>query len=162
LTLAKEADPRTAEERDADAIYRAWMREVLERAATESALTVAGEPVFGWRDRSIGVRVQGPDGMRWLRVVTEHIQFVEDHFWTGNDASAQIRNICKPRVLDVREWEEGPRRLRAETMTFVPGRTCSPTDALRHEIQLLADWWTDLRRSVDVLSAVPTTRVSVG
>ncbi|WP_225978683.1 hypothetical protein [Gandjariella thermophila] len=58
------------------------------------------------------------------------------------------------------EWEEGPRRQRAELMTFMPGEVCSPTDVLRQEIELSNAWWAELRRCVDVLAATPTRRVN--
>lgn len=56
---------------------------------------------------------------------------------------------------------EGPRRIRAEVMTLVPGHLCSPADMLATELELSAQWWPDLRRSLETLSAVQTSRECV-
>jgi hypothetical protein len=41
-------------------------------------------------------------------------------------------------------------------MTMVPGEPCSPTGALR----LPDEWWVDLRKTTDVIAAMPTDRVN--
>src|SRR5690606_35248180 len=51
------------------------------------------------------------------------------------------------------------RRQRAELMTHLSGRPCSDTDALGAEIDLPAEWWAELRRSLDVLRTTPTARI---
>jgi hypothetical protein len=71
-------------ETDADATFRNWMRLNLARAAETFGLAVTGTPVFGWRLRSIGAVAHGPDGDRWLRVVSEQPQWATGEFWTGN------------------------------------------------------------------------------
>ena len=81
----------------ADFAYRAWLREVLAQAATRFDLRVTDKPVFGWRDRSIGARANGPTGERWLRVVTEEAQWVEGLFWTGNVESRIITALANHR-----------------------------------------------------------------
>jgi hypothetical protein len=146
---------------DPDAIWQAWMRDLLTSAAARFGLTITGAPVFGWRERSIGAEATGPTDGRWLRVVTEHIQWAHGDYWTGNTDAAALHGITKPRVLDTAEWEEGPRRIRAEVMTLAPGWPCSPTDVLRSELRLPRDWWAELRRSLDTLAATPTRRTCV-
>ncbi|MER5393941.1 aminoglycoside phosphotransferase [Saccharopolyspora sp. NPDC002686] len=154
-------DPTAAEVAEADRQFSEWMRGNLDRAAEHFGVTVAaGEPVFGWRLRSISAPVDSPDGHRWLRVVSEQIQWAQGDWWTGNRDANTITGIRKPRVLDAVEWEiPEVRRQRAELMTHVPGRPCSGTDALRAEVELPAAWWAELRRSLDVISSTPTARM---
>ncbi len=148
-------------EGDPDAIWRSWLDGLLSATACRFGLTVTGTPCYGWRDRSIGVRATSPEGARWLRVVTEDPRWTQGNFWTGNSDATVIEGITKPTLLDAAEWDEGPRRVRAEVMTLVTGRPCSPTDVLRREIHLPQAWWQELRRSLDVLAAVPTGRMCV-
>ena len=139
--------------------FREWMRTLLAQAAEHFSLTLLSDPTFGWRDRSIGSRVRGFDGERWLRVVTSHSMWANGEFWTGNLDASAIHGVLKPRVLQVHEWAEEPRNIRAELMTLVPGRTCSDTQELREEIYLPDEWWTSLRHTLDLLTTHPTERV---
>lgn len=142
--------------------YREWMRGNLTRAAEHFGVVVGGKPVFGWRLRSIGALVHEADGARWLRVVSEEPQWLPGDFWTGNMDVNVLTGLGKPRVLDMTEWDEGQwRRVRAELMTVLPGRSCSATDVLRESVDLSDAWWIELRRTVDVLGATPTDRTSV-
>jgi hypothetical protein len=146
---------------DPDAIWREWMNELLSTAAARFGLAITSAPTYGWRDRSIGAEAAGPAGGRWLRVVTEDARWARGEFWTGNADAAVIENLSKPTVLATAEWEEGPRKIRAEHMTLVPGQPCSPTDVLSRETDLPQKWWNELRRSLDILAATPTRRVCV-
>lgn len=154
MTLSAEVE-RTDEQ------YRGWMRGNLVRAAKHFRTTVVDEPIFGWRLRSIGARVDGGGGAGWLRVVGERPQWLPAEFWTGNADANIVTNVAKPRVVDTIEWEEpGWRRVRAELMTLMPGHPCSATDVLRNAIDLPDMWWAELRRTMDVISATPTSRLS--
>ena len=146
---------------DPDAIWREWLGEILSAAADRFGLVITGPPAYGWRDRSIGTPALGRAGPRWLRVVTEDARWAHGDFWTGNVDANRIQGIAKPAVLDTAEWQEGPRRVRAEMMTVVPGHPCSSSDVLRQELDLPSGWWAELRRSLDVLAATPTRRISV-
>jgi hypothetical protein len=86
---------------------REWMREQLRLAAEYFSVAPDGEPVFGWRDRTIGSRVMGHQGARWLRVSWADPQWAEGEYWTGNEDVANIVGVPKPTVLDLHEW--GPR-----------------------------------------------------
>lgn len=144
---------------DADARFREWMRGNLAVAADHFGLTTTGEPRFGWLDRSIGAAA-GRNGERfWLRVVSEQPEWVHLDFWSGNLDANALTGLSKPRVLDTFEWDD-TRRQRAEVMTLLPGQPCSPTDVLRAEIDLPPRWWTELRRLVDNIGTVPTSRIS--
>lgn len=146
--------------RAADARFCEWMRGNLDHAAEHFGLSVTGEPVFGWRLRTIGAASTGPDGPRWLRVVTEFPEWAQGDTWTGNTDDNTLAEITKPRVLGVLEWgEQNWRHQRAEVMTLLPGRAISPTNQLREVPDLSDAWWAELRRSLDVLRAVSTDRV---
>jgi hypothetical protein len=67
--------------------------------------------------------------------------------------------LPKPQVLDVYECEEW-RQQRAELMTLTPGSSSSPTDTLRHAIELPDRWWTELRTTIEVIAVTPTDRVN--
>lgn len=142
----------------ADDHFAAWMRGNLARAAEHFNLTVSGEPVYGWRLRSISAPVVSPEGERWLRVVSQEPEWAFGDHWTGTVDANTITGIRKPQVLDVFEWSDG-RRQRAEIMTRLRGETCSPTDALRTEIDLTPQWWEDLHRAIKAVAATPTRRV---
>lgn len=131
----------------------------LDHAADHFGLTVGAEPMFGWLDRSISAPVSRDDDQYWLRVVSEDRKWIGGDFWTGNLDANVFTDIAKPRVLEVFEWEEW-RQQRAELMTRLPGRPCSPTDALRVVVDLPAQWWAELRRSITVIAAKPTKRVN--
>jgi hypothetical protein len=160
FAIAERADVDT-DVVQANARFRGWMRELLAQAAEHFSLTLLGDLTFGWRDRSIGSRVRGVDGDRWLRVVTSHNTWANGEFWTGNLDAAAIHGVPKPCVLQVHEWTEGPRSIRAELMTLVPGRVCSDTQELRNELDLPDEWWTRLRHALDVLATHQTDRVGV-
>lgn len=84
----------------ADAHFAAWMRVNLYRAAEHFGLTVSGDPVFGWRLRSISARVTGPDGARWLRVVSQEPEWASGDHWTGTVEANAVRGVRKRRVPD--------------------------------------------------------------
>lgn len=143
----------------ANARFRGWMRELLVQAAEYFSLTPLGDPTFGWRDRSIGSQARDVDGDYWLRVVTSHNTWASGEFWTGNLDAAAVHGVPKPYVLQVHEWAEGSRSIRAELMTLVPGRVCSDTQELRNELDVPDAWWTGLRHALDVLATHRTARI---
>ncbi|ACU34858.1 aminoglycoside phosphotransferase [Actinosynnema mirum] len=149
----------TTEVSEADARFKRWMRDNLDRAAEHFGVVITGDPLIGWMDRSISAPVREGDSDRWLRVVSEDKQWTGGDFWTGNLDANSFAGLAKPHVLDVFEWEEW-RQQRAEIMTRVPGSTCSPTDVLRAGISLDDMWWEELRRTTDTIAATPTKRVN--
>jgi hypothetical protein len=146
----------------ADQRHRAHMRALLDRAAQRFGLDLAGAPVFGWRDRTLGAPARGPGGQRWLRVTTEYPRWAHGQFWTGNADAKVITGVPKPEVVEVAEWDDPPRRVRAEVMTRLLGRVCSSSAELRDEPQLPDAWWADLRGALDRLAQTSTERVAVG
>jgi hypothetical protein len=137
---------------------REWMREQLRVASVHFSVTPHGEPVFGWRDRTIGSRVSSTDGQRWLRVSWADPQWAQGEYWTGNEDSTTITGVPKPVVLDMYEWGEKNYRNRAEVMTLVAEQPCSATQELRNDLDLPDRWWSDLRNALDTLAQQPTGR----
>ena len=99
------------------------MRALLTQAANYFSLTLLGDPTFGWHDRSIGSRVQGGDGERWLRVVTSH------SIWANLTAPALY-------LLDWEGWGSAPADYDAATLYC-----CSPLapNAARRVYETFAD-----------------------
>jgi len=150
---------------------RAWVAEQrdqmlshLARACDHFGVTIAGELVTGWHVRSVSGPVLEHGDARWLRVGREYLQWIEDpdvgDHWTGVPDSNTIIGVPKPTVLGSVEWpdSDGERCVRADLMTVMPGRPCSPTEALRTPLELPEAWWSDLRRSIDVVRMTSTGR----
>jgi hypothetical protein len=144
-------------------IDRDNMRDRLHTAAKHFSVALTGDVTFGWRDRTIGSRVNTDDGQRWLRVSWSQSQWTDDEWWTGNQDAATLTGIPKPTVLDLYEWDEhdeywGECRDRAEVMTLVTDQPCSTTPELRTELDVPDRWWSDLRTALDTLAQQPTER----
>ncbi|MGH3853828.1 MAG: aminoglycoside phosphotransferase [Pseudonocardiaceae bacterium] len=143
----------------ADEAHREEMRRRLRLAAGHFSLTLAGEPTFGWRDRTIGSRANGSNGGCWLRVSWAHVQWAEGNYWTGNEDGAAIVGVPKPAVADLHEWaEENGDRNRAEVLTLVTDKACSETQELREELDLPGQCWPNLRAALETLSTHKTER----
>jgi hypothetical protein len=144
-----------------DAIFTAWMRDNLHQAAEHFDIQVAGEPVLGWRLRSISAPVTEPAGTpRWLRVESARPEWASGNAWQGaSDANDLPATIPRPRVLGVWEWASDGRRQRAELSTRLPGQATSDSDVLCRPITLPDAWWQALRTAVDELRPIPTNRV---
>ncbi|WP_017612128.1 hypothetical protein [Nocardiopsis salina] len=145
----------------ADQRHRAHMRELLDQAAGGFGLDLVGEPVFGWHDRTIGAPARGPGGDRWVRVTSEFPAWAHGEFWTGNADASALTGVARPEVVEVAEWDDPPRRVRAEAATLLPGRVCSPTPFLSEAPETSARWWVDLRGALDRLAEQDTDRVAV-
>lgn len=141
-----------------DDTHRTWLRSAFTRAAATANATPTGQIRWGWRDRSIGSRVDTPHGPRWLRVVAEAEQWADGAFWTGNTDADVITGVAKPQVLRHWEWTEDDHRLRAELMTYAQGKPCSATPELRQNFDLPATWWAGLHSSLDALATTPPSR----
>jgi hypothetical protein len=144
---------------------RTWLDRQLAVAAAHVKGTLEGRPVFGWHDRTVGARIDTPDGPRWLRVVSEHERCSSDASWTGNsDANdTAFASVPKPTLVGVREWPVGDQRVRAELMTYVPDTALADDMILRGHVELPAAWWAALRQGLRALAAVrDTKRVIIG
>ncbi len=146
----------------ADEEHQENMRSRLRLAAEHFSLTLTGEPIFGWRDRTIGGRASGSNGECWLRVSWAHAQWAGGNYWTGNEDGSVIVGVPKPVVLELYQWvEEDGDHNRAEVLTLVTDKTCSETQELRAELDLPGQWWRDLRAALETLSTQKTGRTII-
>lgn len=143
-----------------DSAHREWMRQRLDQAARHFSVTLNGDHIFGWRNRTVGSRTHNG---RWLRVSWSQTRRTSGEWWAGNEEAVRITGVPKPVVLAVYDWKEadeewGECRLRAEVMTLVVDMPCSATPELRAEPDLPDQWWTDLRNALDTLAGHYTER----
>ncbi|WP_306369011.1 aminoglycoside phosphotransferase [Nocardiopsis sp. CC223A] len=145
----------------ADQRHRDHMRTLLAQAVERFGLDPVGEAVFGWRDRTIGAAARGPHGDLWVRVTTEFPRWAHGRVWTGNADASALSGVPRPEVVEVAEWDDPPRRVRAEAATLLPGHVCSPTPFLHRRPEVGDGWWADLLGALDRLAEQDTTRVAV-
>ncbi|MEV4708689.1 hypothetical protein [Actinoplanes sp. NPDC049316] len=142
--------------------YRRELAATLRRAAIELRVQPQGLPQFGWRDRSVGVRVDDDGDPAWLRLVVERADRDMGVFWDGNaTASVALSGMRLPRLLRSWEREEAGRRCRADLMTYIDQPVCSPTAALTGQPELAEAWWMWLAGTLSRLAASSTRRVAV-
>lgn len=140
--------------------HRAWLGEMLSEAAAGLQANIVGEPVYGWRDRSVAAATRTREGQRWLRVVCEQTEWTKGGFWTGNAEASRLRGVAKPTVLRTLEWVEGLVSVRAELMTLASGIRCSQTPELRTPLELPPVWWENLSSSLAALGNAATSRIA--
>jgi hypothetical protein len=144
---------------------RTWLVGQLEVATRQVSGVLGGDYVFGWHDRTVGTRVDTPDGPRWLRVTSEQARWSRGDSWTGNsDATGEsLAHVPKPALMNVREWAVGEQRVRAELMTYVPDAAIADDMILRDPVHLTRAWWIALHAGLDAVTAVrDTKRVIIG
>lgn len=155
------APPHAMNLTEADRQYRAWMRELLGRAANEFALALDGPATFGWLDRSISAPAHAGNHRYWLRVVTERPDWACGDTWTGNADANDLPDWPLPRVMRVQEWRDNAHRhVRAEHMTRLPGEPCSTQPEPPPGLALPDTWWNTLTGLVHELSGIATSRVN--
>ncbi|WP_216207461.1 protein kinase family protein [Amycolatopsis aidingensis] len=150
---------------DTTADQRTWLCGQLAVAAAQVKGTLTGRHSFGWHERTVGARIDTPDGPLWLRVISEHERWSRGDSWTGNsDANDEtFASVPKPMLLDMLEWTVGDQRVRAELMTYVPDETLADDMIFRSHVELPEAWWAALRRGLRAVSAVRhTKRVIIG
>jgi hypothetical protein len=142
-----------------------WLASQLTAAAERVDGAIVGPAAFGWHDRTIGARVDTPDGRRWLRLISERDRWAHGDSWTGNvDANDRLfAGVPKPAVLGVHEWAVGEQRVRAELMTYVSDAALADDMILRSPVELTQNWWAALREALGMVTGVrDTKRVIIG
>ena len=129
-------------------------------AATKFAVTVTGEPVWGWRGRTIGAKTTGPGGgAAWLRVLSASEEKAHGKLWEGTALAAKaMAGVAKPALLAEQDWTADGFAYRAELTAFASDPVLSSDPALREEVELSDAWFAELRRSLALIAAVPTDR----
>ncbi|MEV6982277.1 aminoglycoside phosphotransferase [Sphaerisporangium sp. NPDC051017] len=138
---------------------RAFLHRILAEGATRLQVSLTGEAVFGWHDRTIGSAALDAQGGRfWLRATAEHREWAGGDAWTGNQDANRITGVPRPEVVSRVEWDEPPVRLYGELMTHVPDTPCSSTPELTVPLTLPGVWWAGLRQALDTLAVQRTDR----
>lgn len=140
---------------------RRMLHDAFARLAQDLAVHIDGDPVFGWRDRSIGGPVERAGERLWLRVVWARRAWARGLWWTGNEDASAIAAVRKPAVVEVLEHGQGGVVLRAELMTRVPGAPCAVASVLDARPALDAEWWDALHGDLTLLSRARTTRMAL-
>ncbi|MEU4224867.1 aminoglycoside phosphotransferase [Nonomuraea sp. NPDC026600] len=137
---------------------RAFLRRILAEGSNRLGVTLTGDAVFGWHDRTIGSAALAEEGRFWLRATAEHHDWAHGEAWTGNPDATAIRGVPKPTLITRTEWDEAPVSIYVELLTYVPDMPCSPSPELAASPVLPTSWWTDLRAAVDALATNLTPR----
>ncbi|MEU9889109.1 aminoglycoside phosphotransferase [Sphaerisporangium sp. NPDC051011] len=149
----------TSRHRRLESGQRAFLRRVLSDGATRLGVSLIGQSVFGWHDRTIGsAALRAGGGRFWLRATAEHRDFADGDTWTGNHDANRITGVPRPEVMARAEWDEPPVVMYAELMTYVPDAPCSSTPELTEWLTLPSTWWIELRQALDTLAVQPTSR----
>jgi hypothetical protein len=142
------------------------MLRALRHGADLFDVAPTGEPVWGWRGRTVGSRVEARDGTAWLRVAAFDPRDVDGDLWSGTSTAAERipAAVMRPCLLRSGSWTDeseasGERYVyQAELTGFVESPPCSATSELRAEVELSVSWWTSLRASLEHLGGVRTDR----
>lgn len=145
------------------ASHRRQLVFILKRAALHLRVEVVGDLRFGWRDRTVGVRVTNEYGdAMWLRVVGEPADHPSEIFWDGNQtATTLLGPIRRPEVRQVVDYAEPDYRFRAELATLVAEPACSRTPVATTMPTVDDGWWSLLRTWLANLEQVNTDRLAV-
>lgn len=144
--------------------YRDLFPAYLAHAVGQLGCEVVGEPVYGWHDRTLGVRVRVADGDAWLRLASATYDWADQPDWTGNAAAdgPAFADVPKPRILKTLDWTDGHRIARADLMTYVAEPAVTRGLVLDHPVTLPDAWWQDLRTGLTPLRDITDTdRVTI-
>jgi Phosphotransferase enzyme family len=122
-----------------------------------------GREAWGWWGRTVGRPVIAADGMAWLRVSCAPADEVVALYWNGNmDAETRLpRSVPRPRLQDLRDWNEQRWTYRAELFEHVALRPVADSPAVAFAPELPRRWWEALRRVLDDVAAVTTDRIGM-
>ncbi|MBI5762143.1 MAG: aminoglycoside phosphotransferase [Planctomycetes bacterium] len=134
----------------------------LQLAAASLGFVIEGGPSYGWRHKSVGVRVRSLEGeIKWMRLTYTSRGVADSRLFYGYRDAQSILGVKKPDLEGSTEWENEGFIWRADVMTYVAEPMCSSTPDLRTSVTLDNDWWKSLRTSLDHLGRTSTYRVCV-
>ncbi|MFC0865716.1 aminoglycoside phosphotransferase [Sphaerimonospora cavernae] len=148
----------TSRHRHAESGQRRFLHRILAEGAERLGVSLTGQAVFGWHDRTIGSAALTDRGHFWLRATAEHRDWAYGEAWTGNQDAAAITGVPKPALIARIEWNEPPVCIYAELLSYTPDPPSSTTSHLIDPPNLSPSWWTDLRAAVDTLATHSTHR----
>jgi hypothetical protein len=121
-----------------------------------------GEPVWGWRGRTIGSRADSAEGPAWLRIQSAPAAQASGKIWEGTALADRLMpTLAKPALLGLHDWESGGMAYRAELTEFITDPVCSPDPVLRRELDLPPEWFGELRANLEIIAAVDTDRTVI-
>ncbi|MFF2653513.1 phosphotransferase [Streptomyces sp. NPDC058045] len=131
-----------------------------EHAAALLGVTCTGPETWGWEGRTLGRRAGGT----WLRLLSVDTGKEGGKLWEGTAAAERLipAGIPRPRLAAMRDWASDGHTYRAELTAYVTQpvlQTGGPV--LDREPELSRTWWSDLRRTLHQVAAVPTDREAV-
>ncbi len=168
------ADQASAERGLSDPAAASRLLAALDHAGKLLDRVAAGPTVHGRRGRSAGRRTELSGGgvPAWLRVLSTPVAETADRRWQGNrTAEFAFGDLFgdrfgdfvdrRPKLLDVRDWTDGPYAYRAELLQYVRTPRCSWSPVAETAIDLPDAWWGDLRRTLGIVARARTQRTIV-
>jgi hypothetical protein len=119
----------------------------------------SSELTFNTYGGSVGARVLDADTeQRWLRVGRRRLR---DNPRQGWATSAAITGVSKPMWYRTHEFEHQGEAMRADLLSLAPSPACTRDLILTERPPIAAEWFRELRRSIDALERFPTERSSI-
>jgi hypothetical protein len=138
------------------------------RAYLERALAVALDDLGLVRDDecltyntyggTVGLRVLDGAEQRWLRVTRQHRRGRTKEGWATSTA---IPGVCKPMWYGTRQFDFEGEALRTDLLSLAPSPAVTSDLIITSRPPLSAEWFTNLRASIDALERWRTDRVSI-
>ncbi|QRX95832.1 hypothetical protein [Streptomyces noursei] len=124
------------------------------------AVDAAGGKVWGYEGRTLSGAVTAPDGLAWLRLVSEPEDKTGGKLWEGpKEAERSVpAAVPRPRLLGLRDWSADGWAHRAGLCQHVDTPPVSRSPVLHHGVDLPDAWWHDLHQALDHLTRVDTGR----
>ncbi|ROR38023.1 hypothetical protein [Kitasatospora cineracea] len=133
-------------------------------AAAFDAAPVGSREAWGWRGRTLSRPVATASGKGWLRLVSAPADRAGGKLWEGPQEAERLMPpaVPRPHLRGRHTWTNGEHGYLAELydrITVPTITTHEPT--LRKAPDLDDAWWDGLSTALDVIAAVPSTRVAV-
>ncbi|MFB6534812.1 hypothetical protein ACFCY8_37025 [Streptomyces noursei] len=127
------------------------------------AVDAAGGEVWGYGGRTLSGAVTAPEGLAWLRLVSEPEDKAGGKLWEGpKEAERSVPpTVPRPRLLGLHDWSADGWAYRAELYQHVDTPPVSRNPVLHHGVDLPDTWWHDLHQALDHLTPVDTGRQAV-
>lgn len=122
-----------------------------------------GRETWGWNGRTLSTPVTTPDGSAWLRIAAAPIDQIVDTFWNGAiDAQHHLPpDIPRPQLQRWHDWSDHTWAYRAELYEHIAATTVADDAVITAPPTLPPGWWSQVRRALDTLATVNTTRTAI-
>lgn len=134
--------------------------DVLLKAAELLSVRPVGQSVFGWHEKSVGVKaVLGDSSEAWLRVISREDS--KGQLWTGELDAAAFKLPNKPSFFGHIDWMENGTQFRATLHQYVSSIVISRSPHLDSFFYLTPTWLETLSSNLKLLADVKTNRINV-